>query len=39
VRARGGLPCTVSDLRDRFDRYVSQLTKGKDASKVRIVIE
>lgn len=37
--ADGGLPCTVSDLRERFDRYVANLTKGKDASKVRIVIE
>jgi len=37
--SEGGLPCTVSDLRDRFDRYVANLTKGKDASKVRIVIE
>ena len=35
----GGLPCTVSDLHERFDRYVAKLTKGKDASKVRIVIE
>jgi hypothetical protein len=35
----GGLPCTVSDLRDRFDRYVATLTKGKDAAKVRVVIE
>ena len=35
----GGLPCTVSDLKERFDRYVANLTKGKDASKVRIVIE
>jgi hypothetical protein len=35
----GGLPCTVSDLRERFERYVANLTKGKDASKVRIVIE
>ena len=35
----GGLPCTVSDLRERFDRYVASLTKGKDASKVRILIK
>jgi hypothetical protein len=35
----GGLPCTVSDLKERFDRYVANLTKGKDASKVRIIIE
>jgi hypothetical protein len=37
--SQGGLPCTVVDLRERFDRYVADLTKGKDASKVRIVIE
>jgi hypothetical protein len=35
----GGLPCTVSDLRERFERHVTTLTKGKDASKVRIVLE
>ena len=35
----GGLPCTVGDLRERFDRYVGILTKGKDLSKVRVVIE
>ena len=35
----GGLPCTVTDLRERFDRYVANLTKGKDATKVRILIE
>jgi hypothetical protein len=35
----GGLPCTVTDLRERFDRYVANLTKGKDASKVRFLIE
>ena len=35
----GGLPCTVGELRERFDRYVVGLTKGKDASKVRLVIE
>ncbi len=37
--ADGGLPCTVSDLKERFDRYVATLTKGKDPSKVRVVIE
>ena len=35
----GGVPCTVPDLRERFDRYVSMLTKGKDSSKIRIVVE
>ena len=37
--SEGGLPCTVGDLRERFDRYVANLTKGKDLSKVRVVIE
>jgi hypothetical protein len=35
----GGVPCTIPDLRERFDRYVSTLTRGKDSSKVRIVID
>ena len=35
---RGGLPCTVGDLRERFDRYVASLTKGKDVSKVRLLV-
>ena len=35
----GGLPCTIGDLKERFDRYVANLTKGKDASKVRILIK
>jgi hypothetical protein len=35
----GGLPCTVNDLKERFDLHLENLTKGKDASKVRIVIE
>jgi hypothetical protein len=37
--SEGGLPCTVSDLRERFDRYVATITKGKDLLKVRVVIE
>ena len=35
----GGLPCTVDDLRERFERHLGKLTKGRDASKVRLVIE
>jgi hypothetical protein len=35
----GGVPCTVSDLRERFERYLTALTKGKEISKVRVVIE
>lgn len=37
--SEGGLPCTIGDLKERFDRYVANLTKGKDASKVRILIK
>jgi len=37
--ADGGLPCTVGDLRERFERHLGKLTKGRDASKVRLVIE
>ncbi|MDC0740858.1 DUF6079 family protein [Polyangium mundeleinium] len=37
--ADGGLPCTVSDLRARFERHLTVLTQGKDASRVRVVIE
>ena len=37
--ADGGLPCTVADLRERFERHLVKLTKGRDATKVRLVIE
>jgi len=35
----GGLPCTVGEAKDRFESHLSEATKGKDPSKVRIVIE
>ncbi len=35
----GGVPCTVSELKDRFEGFVAEITKGKDASRVRIVLE
>jgi hypothetical protein len=37
--SEGGIPCTVIDLRERFERYLAALTKGKEISKVRVVIE
>lgn len=37
--AAGGLPCTVSDLRERFERHLTMLVKGKDASKIRVVLD
>ena len=41
VRAltEGGMPCDMKELRARFDSFVESLTLGKDAGKVRIVIE
>ncbi|MHC5672787.1 DUF6079 family protein [Nostoc sp.] len=35
----GGSPCTVQEMRKRFEDYLSHLTKGKDSAKVRIVVE
>jgi hypothetical protein len=35
----GGLPCRIADLRERFERHLTALTRGKDASKVRVVLE
>ncbi|MDD5509686.1 MAG: DUF6079 family protein [Dehalococcoidales bacterium] len=35
----GGSPATPADLKKRFDEYVNSLTKGKEATKVRIVLE
>jgi hypothetical protein len=34
-----GSPATVTELRKRFDDYLVELVKGKDPSKVRIVLE
>ena len=36
---RGGIPCTVEDLRGRFGSYVEELTKGKDPKRIRVVVE
>ena len=35
----GGMPCTVDELKDRFENYMATLTKGKDAKKTRVVVE
>jgi len=32
-------PATPDELKKRFDEYLVDLTKGKDPSKVRIVLE
>ena len=35
----GGIPCTIEELKSRFDAYVAELTKGKDSKKTRVVVE
>ncbi len=35
----GGGPATPDEIKKRFAAYVDQLTRGKDSSKVRIVLE
>lgn len=31
--------CTIDDLRTQLEAFIQQLVKGKDVSKIRIVIE
>ena len=35
----GGAAATVSEWRRRFDEYLAAMTKGKDTTRVRIVLE
>jgi hypothetical protein len=34
-----GAPCTVEQLRTRFDDFLQKITRGKEQSKVRLLIE
>jgi predicted ATPase len=36
---KGGVPATLDELKKRFEEYLAKVTKGKDLSKVRIVME
>lgn len=36
---KGGTPATTEELKKRLDDYLADITKGKDPSKVRIVLE
>jgi len=35
----GGTPCTVEELKTRFVKYLDTVVKGKEISKVRIILE
>jgi hypothetical protein len=34
-----GMPCTVEDLRQRFERLLQERLAGKDPARVRVVID
>ncbi|MBN2034580.1 MAG: ATP-binding protein [Deltaproteobacteria bacterium] len=36
---KGGAPATLEEMKKRFDEFLAELTKGKDAGKVRIILE
>jgi hypothetical protein len=35
----GDAPCTVEQIQTRFEEFVTKITRGKEPSKVRLVIE
>ena len=35
----GGAPCTVEQIQTRFGEFVTKITRGKEPSKVRLVID
>jgi hypothetical protein len=35
----GGAPCTVEQIQTRFEEFVTKITRGKEPSKVRLVID
>jgi hypothetical protein len=39
VLSDSGAPCTVDQLRTRFDEFLQKITRGKEAAKVRLVIQ
>ena len=34
----GGAPCTVEQLRTRFEEFLQRITRGREAAKVRLII-
>lgn len=35
----GGAPCTVEQIQTRFEEFITRITRGREPSKVRLVIE
>ncbi len=36
---KGGAPATLEEMKKRFEEFLTELTKGKDVGKVRIILE
>ena len=36
---KGGSPCTIDEARSRFDEFLQEASKGRDHSRVRIVLD
>lgn len=36
---KGGSPATPEEMKKRFEEFLSEFTKGKDLTKVRIVLK
>jgi hypothetical protein len=37
--SNGGAPCTIEQIRTRFEEFVEKITRGKEPAKVRVVID
>ena len=37
--SHGGAPCTVEQLRARFEEFLGKMTRGKEPAKVRLIID
>lgn len=37
--SEGGMPCTLPELKNRFEKHLDSAARGKDQGKVRVVIE
>jgi hypothetical protein len=37
--SEGGGPCTIEQLRSRFEAFIQRITRGKEPPKLRLVIE
>ena len=36
---KGGAPATLEEMKKRFDEFLTEMSKGKDSSKIRIILE